>query len=57
MEERVAAVAVRVVLPEIPPEVAVTVVLPAATPEARPALFTVATNVLEELQVACEVMA
>ena len=52
MEERVAAVAVRVVLPEIAPEVAVMVVLPAAPPEARPLMLTVATDVLEELQVA-----
>jgi len=52
MEDSVAAVPVRIVLPEILPEVAVMVVLPAATPAARPLLFTVATDVLEELQVA-----
>ena len=52
MEERVAAVAVRVVLPEMLPEAAVRVALPAATPAARPLLFTVATEVLLALQVA-----
>ena len=52
MDDRVAAVPVRIVLPEIFPEAAVMVVLPAATPAARPLLFTVATDVLEELQVA-----
>lgn len=52
MEERVAAVAVRVVLPEMLPEAAVMVALPAATPAARPLLFTVATEVLLALQVA-----
>ncbi len=41
----------RVVLPEILPEVAVMMVVPAATAVARPLLLTVATPVLEELQV------
>jgi len=50
MDDRVAAVPVRIVLPEILPEVAVMVVLPAATPAARPLVLTVATDVLEELQ-------
>jgi hypothetical protein len=51
MEDRVAAVTVRVVLPEILPEVAVMVAVPAASPVARPLLFTVAADVFEELQV------
>jgi len=36
--------------------VAVMVVLPAATVVARPLLFTVATDVLDELQVTCAVI-
>jgi hypothetical protein len=56
MEERVAEVTVRVVLPEILPEVAVMVAVPAATAVARPLLFTVATDVLDELQVTCVVI-
>jgi hypothetical protein len=50
MEIRVAEFTVRVVLPEILPEVAVIVVVPAATAVARPLLLTVATDVLDELQ-------
>ena len=56
MEERVAEVAVRVVLPEIIPEVAVMVALPAATAVARPLLLTIATAVFDELQVTCVVI-
>jgi hypothetical protein len=56
MEERVAEVTVRVVFPEIFPEVAVMVEVPAALAVARPLLLTVATDVLDELQVACEVI-
>jgi len=56
MEERVAEVAVRVVLPEIIPELAVMVALPAATAVARPVLLTIATEVFDELQVTCVVI-
>ena len=52
----VAAVTVRVVLPEILPEAAVMVEEPAATAVARPLLFTVATDVLDEVQVTCVVI-
>ena len=55
MEDSVADVTVRVVLPEILPEVAVTVVVPAATAVARPALLTVATDGFDEVQVTWEV--
>ena len=51
MEERVAEFTVRVVLPEIVPEVAVMVVVPAATAAARPLLLMVATDVFDEVQV------
>ena len=44
-------VTVRVVFPEILPEVAVIVVVPTAMAVARPLLLTVATDVLDELQV------
>ena len=56
IEDRVAAVTVRVVFPEILPEVAVMVAVPAATAVARPLLLTVATDVLDELQVTCVVI-
>jgi len=56
MEDRVAEVAVRVVLPEIIPELAVMVALPAATAVARPLLLTIATDVFDELQVTCVVI-
>jgi hypothetical protein len=49
-------VTVRVVLPEILPEAAVIVAVPAVTAVARPLLFTVATEVLDELQVTCVVI-
>ena len=55
-EVRVADVTVRVVLPAIPPEVAEMVAVPIATDMARPLLLTVATDVLDELQVTCVVM-
>ena len=56
MEDRVAAVTVRVLLPEILPEAAVMVAKPVATAVARPLLLTVATEVMDELQVTCVVM-
>jgi hypothetical protein len=56
MEDRVAEVTARFVLPEILPEVAVMVVVPAAMAVARPSLLTVAANVLDELQVASVVI-
>ena len=51
MEDKVAEVTVRVVVPEMLPELAVIVVVPAATAVAKPVLLTVATGVLDELQV------
>jgi len=51
MEDRVAEVTVRVVSPEILPEVAMMVVLPGVTAVARPLLLMVATAGLDELQV------
>jgi len=56
MEVRIAVVTLRAVFPEILPEVAVMVVMPAATAVARPLLLTVATDVLDELQVTCVVI-
>src|SRR5208337_4916443 len=56
MEDRVAEDTVRVVFPEILPEVAVMVVVPAARAVARPLLLTVATDMLDELQVTCVVI-
>ena len=50
MEDRVAGVTVRVVLPEVLPNVAVMFVLPAAMAVDWPLLFTVATKVLDEAQ-------
>ena len=63
-EDRMAAVTVRVVLPEEDElekllgveEVAVMVVVPTATAVARPLLLTVATEVSDEVQVACAVI-
>ena len=55
IEERVAEVTVRVVFPEILPQLAVMVVVPAATAVARPLPLTVATDGSDELQDACEV--
>jgi hypothetical protein len=56
IDDRIAGVTVRVVFPEILPEVAVMVAVPAPTAVARPLLFTVATDVLDELQVTCVVI-
>jgi hypothetical protein len=55
MEDRVAEVTVRVVLPEILPKLAVMVLVPAATAATSPLLLMVATEGAEELQVTCEV--
>ena len=55
MEDRVTGVTVRGVLPQIPPKPAVMVVVPAAMAVARPLLFTVATDVLDELQATSQV--
>jgi len=56
MDDRVAEVTVRVVFPEIVPEVAVMVVTPVVRAVARPLLLTVAIVVSEELQVTCVVI-
>jgi hypothetical protein len=56
MEDRVAGVTVRVVLPEILPEVAVMVAVAAARAVARPLPLTVATKVFDEVQVTCGVI-
>jgi len=50
MEDRVAAVTVRAVFPEMLPEAAAMVAVPAAAGVARPLLLTVATEVLDEVQ-------
>jgi len=54
IDERVAEVTVRVAVPVVVPIVAVMVTVPASTAVARP-LSTIATSVLDELQVACVV--
>ena len=51
MKDRVAVVTVRVVAPAIVPEAAVMIAVPGATGVPRPVLLTVATAVLEEVQV------
>ena len=51
MEDRVAGVTARVVFPETLPEVAVIVAFPPVTAVASPLLLTVATAVLDDLQV------
>jgi hypothetical protein len=56
MEDKVAEVTVRGVLPEILPEMAVMVAVPAEKAVARPLLLTVTTNVFDELQVTCVVI-
>ena len=56
IEDRVAEVTVRVVLPEILPAVAVMLEVSVARAVTRPLLLTVATGVLDELQVVCLVM-
>jgi len=55
IEDKVAEVTVKGVVPDLSPEVAVMVVVPAATAVARPLLVTVAIDVSDELQVACAV--
>jgi hypothetical protein len=50
MEARVAEVTVRVVLPRMVPEAAVMVAVPATADVAKPLLLTVATDVLDEVQ-------
>ncbi len=56
MEDSVAALAVRFVLPETVPEVAVMVAAPAATAVARPVLLTITTAWFDELQITCVVI-
>ena len=56
MEDKVAELTVRIVVPETVPEVAVMVGAPAAKAVARPVLLTVATDVFEEFQVTCVVI-
>jgi hypothetical protein len=53
IEERVVAVTVMVVFPEILPEVALMMAEPAAMAVVKPVLLTVATEVFDELQVTC----
>ena len=50
MEDRIAEVTVRVVLPGIVPEMAVMVAVPATAAVAKPLRLTVATGVLDEIQ-------
>ena len=62
MEDRVADVTVRavspvrLVLPKLVPEVAVMFAVPGARAVAKPVLLTVATDVLDEVQVTCAVI-
>jgi hypothetical protein len=56
IQSRVAEITVRVVLPEILPAVAVMLEVSVARAVTRPLLLTVATGVLDELQVVCVVM-
>ena len=56
MEDKVAAVTVRVVLSEMPPWVAVMVAAPTVTAAAKPLLLIVATEVLDEVQRTCVVI-
>ena len=56
MEDKVAGVTVKVVLPMILPEVAAMVTVPAATPAIRPGLFSLATNIFDVCQITCEVI-
>ena len=53
MEVRVAEVTVRIVIPEILPEVAVMLAVPPETDVARPLLLIVATDVFDEVQPNC----
>lgn len=50
MEDRLAEVTVSIVFPDMLPEVAVMVVVPGFKATAKPLPFTVATEVLEEVQ-------
>lgn len=52
MEVRVAEVTVMVVVPAMPPETAVMAAVPSPIPKSTPALLTVATELLDESQVA-----
>ena len=52
-EDKVTEVIVTVVVSDIPPMVPVMVVVPAATEVTRPVALTVATDGLDEVQVAC----
>jgi len=52
MEIRVAEVTIMVVVPEMSPEAAVMVAVPGSIPLSKPVLSTVATESLDELQVA-----
>ena len=56
MEDRVAAVTVRAVAPEIVPMVAVMTTTPAAMVVPRPVLVTVASDILLEVQATCVVI-
>jgi hypothetical protein len=56
MEDNIADVTVRGILPEIFPEVAVMIVVPLAIAVASPLLLTVPTAVLDDLQVTCVAM-
>ena len=56
IEERVAEFTVRVVFPEMLPEVAAMIAVPTATAVARPLLFTMATAGFAELQRTCGVI-
>ena len=56
MEDRVAEVTARGVLPEIPPEVAVMMLVPAALAVARPPLLTLATDEFDEAHETCVVI-
>ena len=56
MEDRVADVTVRVTLADTPPAFALIVTAPVETEAAKPSLFIVATDGLEELQETCLVM-
>jgi len=56
MEDRMAEVTVKVVLPKILPEAAEMIAVPGATAVARPALLTIATDVFDEHQATCVVI-
>ena len=56
MEDKVAELTVRIVLPETVPAVAVMAPVPAPTAVARPELFTVPTDIFDELQMTCLVI-